>query len=39
MRSFYLWQVRTLHRDNIFDRFSQALTVGTMFVQLSEETL
>lgn len=32
VRSFYLWQVRTLHRDNIFDGFSQALTVGAMFV-------
>jgi hypothetical protein len=32
VRSFYLWQVRTLHRDNTFDRFSQTLTVGAMFV-------
>lgn len=32
VRSFYLWQVRTLHRDNTFDRFSQTLTMGAMFV-------
>lgn len=32
VRSFYLWQVRTLHRDNNFDRFSQVLAVGAMFV-------
>jgi len=32
VRSFYLWQVRTLHRDNTFDRFSQVLEVGAMFV-------
>lgn len=32
VRSFYLWQVRTLHRDTTFDRFSQTLTMGAMFV-------
>lgn len=32
VRSFYLWQVRTLHRDNTFDRFNQALAMGAMFV-------
>ncbi|AJZ97095.1 DMT family permease [Pseudomonas simiae] len=31
-RSFYLWQVRTLHRDNTFDSFNQTLTTGAMFV-------
>jgi hypothetical protein len=25
VRSFYLWQVRTLHRSNTFDGFSQTL--------------
>ncbi|WP_044872472.1 hypothetical protein [Pseudomonas sp. LFM046] len=32
VRSFYLWQVKTLHRDNTCDRFSQTLTMGAMFV-------
>ncbi|MBX8560177.1 multidrug DMT transporter permease [Pseudomonas cichorii] len=32
VRSFYLWQVKTLHRGNTFDRFSQTLTMGAMFV-------
>jgi hypothetical protein len=32
VRSFYLWQVRTLHRDNTFDSFNQTLTTGVMFV-------
>ncbi|MHC5129234.1 multidrug DMT transporter permease [Pseudomonas inefficax] len=32
VRSFYLWQVRTLHRDKTFDRFSQVLTAGAIFV-------
>jgi hypothetical protein len=32
VRSFYLWQVRALHRDNTFDRFSETLKVGAMFV-------
>jgi hypothetical protein len=32
LRSFYLWQARTLRRDNTVDKFSQALTVGAMFV-------
>ncbi|WP_255581269.1 multidrug DMT transporter permease [Caballeronia sp. dw_276] len=32
VRSFYLWQVRTLHRDNTFNRFSQTLVTGVTFV-------
>ncbi|WP_230089671.1 NACHT domain-containing protein [Herminiimonas contaminans] len=28
LRSFYLWQVRTLHRTNTFDRFSEMLAIG-----------
>jgi len=32
VRSFYLWQVRTLHRDNTFDKFSQTLVTGVTFV-------
>ena len=32
VRSFYLWQVRTLHRDNTFDKFSQTLVMGVTFV-------
>ena len=32
VRSFYFWQVRTLHRDNTFDSFNQTLTTGAMFV-------
>jgi hypothetical protein len=32
VRSFYFWQVRTLHRVNTFDRFfSQTLTMGATF--------
>lgn len=32
VRSFYLWQVKTLHRSNTYDQLSQTLKVGTMFV-------
>lgn len=32
IRDFYLWQVRTLRRSNTFDKFSEALTSGAMFV-------
>lgn len=32
LSSFYLWQVRTLHRSNTFDRLSQTLTMGATFV-------
>lgn len=32
VRSFYLWRVRTLHRDNTFESFNQTLTTGSMFV-------
>ncbi|WP_256587229.1 MULTISPECIES: multidrug DMT transporter permease [unclassified Pseudomonas] len=32
VRSFYLWQVRALRRDNTFDSFNQALTTGAVFV-------
>lgn len=32
VRSFYLWQVRILARDNTFDEFAQTLTMGAMFV-------
>ncbi|WP_175832584.1 multidrug DMT transporter permease [Burkholderia cenocepacia] len=32
VRSFYLWQVRTLHRDNTFEKFSQTLVTGITFV-------
>ncbi len=32
LRAFYLWQVRTLHRSNSFDEFSETLTTGAMFV-------
>jgi hypothetical protein len=31
VRSFYFWQVRTLHRSNTFDRFSQTLAMGVTF--------
>lgn len=31
VRDFYLWQVRTLHRSNTFDEFSEALASGAMF--------
>lgn len=30
-RSFYLWQVRTLHRSNTFESFSQTLAIGATF--------
>jgi hypothetical protein len=32
VRSFYLWQVRTLHRSRTFDRFSPTLAMGVTFV-------
>ncbi|MFA5824994.1 MAG: ATP-binding protein [Gallionellaceae bacterium] len=32
LRAFYFWQVRTLHRSNSFDEFSETLTNGAMFV-------
>ncbi|GLF14356.1 TPA: multidrug DMT transporter permease [Pseudomonas aeruginosa] len=32
VRSFYLWRVRTLHRDNTFESFNQTVTTGSMFV-------
>lgn len=32
LRSFYLWQVRKLHRRVSFDEFSETLTSGAMFV-------
>lgn len=32
VRSFYLWQVRTLQRNGSFDEFSETLTTGAMYV-------
>lgn len=32
LRAFYLWQVRTLYRSNSFDKFSETLTTGVIFV-------
>jgi hypothetical protein len=32
VRSFYLWQVRTLNRSNTFDRFTEALAIGVAFI-------
>lgn len=32
VRSFYLWQVRTFHRNNTLDRFRQTLAMGVTFV-------
>lgn len=32
LRSFYLWEVRTLHRSNTFDSFSQTLAMGATFI-------
>jgi len=32
LRAFYLWQVHTLHRSSTFDKFSETLTSGAMFV-------
>ena len=32
LRAFYLWQVRTLHRNNSFDEFGETLANGAMFV-------
>lgn len=31
-KEFYLWQVRTLHRDSNFDEFSETLATGTLYV-------
>jgi hypothetical protein len=31
VRSFFLWQVRTLQRGNTFDRFEETLTMGVTF--------
>lgn len=32
VRSFYLWQVRTLQRNGSFDEFSETLVTGAMYV-------
>ena len=32
VRSFYLWQVRLLHRSNTYDAFDETLKSGTFFV-------
>jgi hypothetical protein len=32
LREFYLWQIRTLRRDRSYDRYSEELTFGVMFV-------
>lgn len=32
LRTFYLWQMRTLHRSGSFDEFSETLAAGAMFV-------
>lgn len=32
LRTFYLWQIRTLHRSGSFDEFSETLAAGAMFV-------
>lgn len=32
VRSFYLWQVRTLHRSNTFDKFSETLAMGATLI-------
>ncbi len=32
LRTFYLWQVRTLHRSSSFGKFSETLVSGAMFV-------
>jgi hypothetical protein len=32
IRDFYLWRVRTLRRNNTFDKFSEAIASGAMFV-------
>jgi hypothetical protein len=32
LRSFYLWQTRTLHRSGSFDEFSETLASGAIFV-------
>lgn len=32
LRDFYLWQLRTLRRNSDYDRFSEELTFGVIFV-------
>jgi len=32
-RTFYLWQVRTLHRTGTYDRFGETLATGALFVE------
>jgi hypothetical protein len=32
LRTFYLWEVRTLHRSSSFDEFRETLASGAMFV-------
>lgn len=32
-RTFYLWQVRTLHRTGTYNRFDETLATGTLFVE------
>lgn len=32
VRSFYLWQVRLLHRSNTYDAFDETLKSGVFFV-------
>jgi hypothetical protein len=32
VRSFYLWQVRLLHRSNTYDAFDETLKNGVFFV-------
>jgi hypothetical protein len=32
LRTFYLWQIRTLHRSGSFDEFSETLAEGAVFV-------
>lgn len=32
-RTFYLWQVRTLHRTGTYDRFGETLATGALFAE------
>lgn len=32
LRTFYLWQVRTLHRNDSFDEFDETLATGAFFI-------
>lgn len=32
LRSFYIWQVRTLHKSGYSDKFSEKMTIGTIYV-------